>query len=281
MGEEKNIFSEMESMSSTWQKTAKDYWEAMGRVMSEASPDTAGKQQDEFSRQINSMWQAYFKTLNTPDLGSAGLTRFPEIFSRITQELWSGILSKQAEEGGGDKTDDLRNTVKHLSKSWFDLYDKEFRQILNIPQLGLTRFYQEHAVKAVEELNDFQAAVAQFINLLSEPLIEAIQSVRKEVESTREGGEDLVKEAKAQYQTWIQKLEKAYLDLLRSPEFTSTLSETMKALRDYRISKQQLLIDLLQDLPVPTHKDMDELYREIYLLKKRVKELEKGGRKNG
>ena len=28
-------------------------------------------------------------------------------------------------------------------------------------------------------------------------------------------------------------------------------------------------------LPVPTHKEMDELYKEIYLLKKRIKELEK------
>jgi polyhydroxyalkanoate synthesis regulator phasin len=27
--------------------------------------------------------------------------------------------------------------------------------------------------------------------------------------------------------------------------------------------------------PVPTHKEMDELYKEIYLLKKRIKELEK------
>jgi polyhydroxyalkanoate synthesis regulator phasin len=28
-------------------------------------------------------------------------------------------------------------------------------------------------------------------------------------------------------------------------------------------------------LPVPTQKEMDELYKEIYLLKKRIKELEK------
>jgi hypothetical protein len=28
-------------------------------------------------------------------------------------------------------------------------------------------------------------------------------------------------------------------------------------------------------LPVPTHKEMDELYKEIYLLKKRIKALEK------
>jgi len=33
--------------------------------------------------------------------------------------------------------------------------------------------------------------------------------------------------------------------------------------------------DFLQLLPVVTHRDMDDLYKEFHLLKKRVKELEK------
>ena len=33
--------------------------------------------------------------------------------------------------------------------------------------------------------------------------------------------------------------------------------------------------DMLSMFPVPKQKEMDELYREIYLLKKRIKALEK------
>jgi hypothetical protein len=33
--------------------------------------------------------------------------------------------------------------------------------------------------------------------------------------------------------------------------------------------------DFLQLMPVVTHRDMDDLYKEFHLLKKRVKELEK------
>jgi len=33
--------------------------------------------------------------------------------------------------------------------------------------------------------------------------------------------------------------------------------------------------DFLQLMPVVTHRDMDDLYKEFHLLKKRVRELEK------
>jgi len=32
--------------------------------------------------------------------------------------------------------------------------------------------------------------------------------------------------------------------------------------------------DILQILPVPTYKEIDELYRDLHILKKRVRELE-------
>jgi poly[(R)-3-hydroxyalkanoate] polymerase subunit PhaE len=31
----------------------------------------------------------------------------------------------------------------------------------------------------------------------------------------------------------------------------------------------------MQSLPIPTNKDLDELYEELYLLKKRIRDLEK------
>ena len=42
-----------------------------------------------------------------------------------------------------------------------------------------------------------------------------------------------------------------------------------------RRREQEILEDMLQTLPVPKQREMDELYKEIYLLKKRIKALEK------
>jgi polyhydroxyalkanoate synthesis regulator phasin len=41
------------------------------------------------------------------------------------------------------------------------------------------------------------------------------------------------------------------------------------------MTTEKVLEDILRMLPVPNQKDMDELYKEIYLLKKKVKTLEK------
>ena len=47
------------------------------------------------------------------------------------------------------------------------------------------------------------------------------------------------------------------------------------ALEDYKMTSAKVVEDILAMFPVPTQKDMDELYKEIYLLKKKVKALEK------
>jgi polyhydroxyalkanoate synthesis regulator phasin len=46
-------------------------------------------------------------------------------------------------------------------------------------------------------------------------------------------------------------------------------------LEDFLIAKNDAMRDFLQLMPVVTQRDMDDLYKEFHLLKKRVKELEK------
>lgn len=284
MTQENKTGVEPQDFHAAWLKAANEYLESANRLWSETETDNPFLlQQKSIASQIDSMWQALSKAVSTASPGSSEPGKnvyFPEVFTKAIEPIWAGMMTIQ-EAGDGKKAEDLKILARQVSKGWFDIYEKEFRQILNMPQLGLTRYYQEHALEALDKYNSFQTAISQFINLLCEPMIETIQALRDEVKTAREGGEEIIKDSKDQYQEWMRKLESAYLELLKSPEYTSNLSNVMKALRDYRTSKQQLLIDLLQDLPVPTHKDMDELYKEIYTLKKRVKELEKRGKQYG
>jgi hypothetical protein len=222
------------------------------------------------------------KPMNDPGNGSpepgtgynfSGMTKSMEQF-------WTGIMS-MAEIGNGnlDKTEELKKLTGQITKGWFDFYEKECSRFLNIPQLGLTRYYQERAAHAVDKFNCFQIALTKFVGLLCEPAASSIQFWQEGVDPA--GNKDKGSDFKARYQSWIQKLESVYLGLLKSPQYSSAMSNVLKALRDYKVSKELVLIDMLQELPIPTHKDMDELYKELYTLKKRVKELEKRGKKNG
>jgi polyhydroxyalkanoate synthesis regulator phasin len=89
-----------------------------------------------------------------------------------------------------------------------------------------------------------------------------------------EAGE-LPDDSKAYYQMWIKILEGHYMTLFKSSEYVSAMSQTLNALENYKMTTEKVLEDILRMLPVPNQKDMDELYKEIYLLKKKVKALEK------
>jgi polyhydroxyalkanoate synthesis regulator phasin len=74
---------------------------------------------------------------------------------------------------------------------------------------------------------------------------------------------------------WLKILEGHYMNLFKSKEYTDALHRTLNKLEDFLIAKNEAMRDFLQLLPVVTQKDMDEMYKEFHLLKKRVKALEK------
>jgi hypothetical protein len=74
---------------------------------------------------------------------------------------------------------------------------------------------------------------------------------------------------------WIKILEGHYMILFQSPEYTQILGKTLTALSDFSSAKNAVLEDLLSVLPIPKRSEVDELEREIYELKKRLRTLEK------
>ncbi len=53
------------------------------------------------------------------------------------------------------------------------------------------------------------------------------------------------------------------------------MHRTLNQMNDFIIVRNKTLEDFFQLLPIVTHKEIDDLYKEFHLLKKRVKELEK------
>ena len=88
--------------------------------------------------------------------------------------------------------------------------------------------------------------------------------------------EKLPEDSRAVFQMWIKTLEGHYMTLFQSPEYTRTLNKTLDALASFSAAKKEVLQDAIRhSLPLPTQDEIDELYKEIYVLKKRVRKLEK------
>jgi hypothetical protein len=76
---------------------------------------------------------------------------------------------------------------------------------------------------------------------------------------------------KEYYKGWLKILEGHYMTLFQSAEYTRTLSHTLNALEDFALAKEELLAEAMAALGLPTRRDLDALYQEIYLLKKNAK----------
>ena len=69
-------------------------------------------------------------------------------------------------------------------------------------------------------------------------------------------------------------LEGEYMELFQLPEFADQMGKTLGALNESVGARQAVMDDVLKQLNIPTNQDLDELSKEIYLLKKRIRALE-------
>jgi class III poly(R)-hydroxyalkanoic acid synthase PhaE subunit len=239
---------------------AADFWGAVGNISpapDPAVPPPSGRTEEVWTAS-RKLWNASTKAMSEPgfaDMLQRGLQTVPDISMRLAQKSFEGFLEFQ--------------------KRWAaDIYKKEFQQFLEIPQVGLTRFYQERCSQALDKFNLFQAAMAEFVNLISVPIDKSYRlMLEKLAELTHKG--QLPEEPKHYYQMWIKMLEGHYMNLFQSPQYTETMARTIEALNQFLSTRNRALEDAFKLFPICTHRDMDDISREVYQLKRRIRALEK------
>lgn len=206
---------------------------------------------------------------------------FPEIVSKLTKAGWDEYFHFQQQwlemlgviKNHSDPSR-LENPGLQMFKAWIDVYEKEFRKFLTTPQLGLTRYYQERMREVLDKFNLFQAKMSEFAYSLFRPMEESFKVMRERVEELTRGGK-LPENPKEYYQMWIKILEDDYLNWFRSSEYARIMNGALDALEEFTGARQKFLQGFLQTLSVPSYTDLDDLSKELYELKKRVKELAK------
>ncbi len=299
MKEDGNETNSPRSFLEAWLKTSADMWGASLRMLASAGEYTGNRDPDKNggSSKLRDAWrsnlkalQAFSTTMSEPGAVAGllkGANTLPEILMKMIQPTMEGLfhlqkewIEKASRIGKSTAAYNFENLDQEAFRAWSEIYEKEFRQFLNIPQLGLTRFYQERIGEATDKFNVFQAAMAEFLSVLYLPVEKSSKVMQEQLAEMADQGK-LPDKAKDYYRIWIKTLEGHYMTLFKSPEYTQELRRTLNALGEYTVARQKILEDALRMLPVPTQKDMDDFYKEIYLLKKRIRELEKKSKNNG
>ena len=282
-----------EPMLEAWMKTANEFWGTAMKAWAGQAEKSAGRQysgKEEKSRfhesfdSFTKMYQGLSAAMGdtgTMDSFCRGINSVPEILVKMTQMTWERFFhlhQKWMEKASrlGEKTEafHFENLDQDVFTAWSELYQEEFSKYFNVPQLGLTRLYQERSNKFLDKLNLFQGALSEFMSILYIPMEKSMKVLQDKVEETSAEGK-APETFQAYYSMWIRILEGHYMTLFKTPEYIQTLSKTLNAMEGFMVARHELFEDMLQTLPVATNKDLDDLYREIYEVKKKLKNFEK------
>jgi hypothetical protein len=273
-----------------WIKWTMDFWDTMaqmgpgpsGPVETDGSLCTEGPAAGEAWLSSLNLWQAFFSLLTEPETVAAvfqGIRAPAEIVLRLAQAGWGGYfqLHRQWLEGWeGDGTlfnNDLDDLDQDIFKICKVLHEDDFRRLLNMPHLRLTCLTQERLNQATDKFNQFQAAMAEFIYMLFLPVKKSLRAMRGVGGAGRQGKPP--EDFKEYYKGWLKILEGHYMTLFQSAEYIRTLVHTLNALQDFTMAKDALMAEVMETLSLPSRRDLDALYREMYELKKSLKEMAK------
>ena len=291
MTQENPLNFDMNAILSTWMKMSNNSWGDMNNVFtpfSESKKGAGNKQRTSRSQDsldsILKTWRMVSSAMNRPDSLNAnisGIGELPAILIKLAQTSVEGItrFQNRVQEKMTQAADhrglfDIDGFDEGFFGDWKQMYEQEIRKYLNIPQLGLMRFYQEKVGQAVDKHQLLQSAMGEFMFILFKPIEASMKTLQDQMAEQPDDAE-WAGNAKEIYRKWIAILEADYDKLLKSPEYLSVLGKVLKAMTDFSNIKDDIVQDLASSLPFPGRKEMDELYKELYRLRKRVKDLEK------
>jgi len=273
-----------------WMKTASDMWLNLANAMptnSNSAFRTQTVAHNRFTQQIETninLLKSFTRMMGEPESATAAassVNALPEIVLKMARsgfdaamQIQNHLLEKAGNIGKRTEAYNFDNLDQEVFRALTDVYEKELRQYLKIPPLGLTRFYQERFNEMLDKHNLFETTLAEFLSILYLPLEKSFKVLQEKLQQMAEEG-NFPSQTKESYGMWLKILEGHYMNLFKSKEYTDTLHRTLNKLEDFLIAKNDALRDFLQLMPVVTQRDMDDLYKEFHLLKKRVKELEK------
>jgi len=277
-----------------------DFMNVLQEMLSKLWSDMPGmsrskKSQDEDTRNMQEALLSMVKTWSS--ISNAALSdplalstvtnsiaSLPEIVSHLFQSGFKSyikyhdlMMEKMKSLGKKSEAYSFDNLDQDSIKAWTDFYKNEIRQYLMVPQLGLVRFYHERFNQVIDKYNLFNANFAEFMQVLMMPMEKSFRVMQDKVEQMVKE-ETMPADQKELYRIWVKVLEGHYMTLFKSPKFGKALSDTLASYEEYLGARNRFLSDAMQSLPIPTNKDLDDLYAEIYTLKKKIKEMERANK---
>lgn len=291
--------NEMGRLVESWMAMAQNFWQDMGANREESLRSSGlnfdftanGDKADGNKFKTYKTWEAsvnnsisFLKLMTAPEnqdtlyrsvlayteaLGQAAgdsLENFTEFQSQVVKSF-----AKVGEHTKAYNLDDLDHSA---FESFRELYRSELQKYLKIPKVGLPREFHERLSDLADKSNIFSSYLLELIYQFTTPFEKTNRAMQEKIKGMLEGGE-VVEDTRQVYNEWIKVLEGHFMELLKSREYTDVLNNTITSLAAYKGVKNEVTDVFLKEMQIPTGREMDEVYKDIYQMKRKIRELTK------
>ncbi|MCZ7402346.1 MAG: hypothetical protein O8C61_09000 [Candidatus Methanoperedens sp.] len=164
-------------------------------------------------------------------------------------------------------------STREFYDQWINMYKATMGKLIEMPAVGPAREKSEKMMKGFSTFVNLYAAGMDTSSNLQEVFLEAMQKVQEKISADMDG-EINPEKYKEFYDIWIQTYSETFKDFAKSGHFVSDLGRLNANLMDYqKYNRDMLEENYLKPMNLPTKTEIDEINKELYTLKKTVKEL--------
>jgi len=158
-------------------------------------------------------------------------------------------------------------------QSAYAMLDSAAGKIINIPALGKDREAMELLSKCAKSMSAFVSRHLEYQQMMQDTGSDAMQATVKAISKKVKAGEKF-ESFDDFFALWIDTSEKIFNKLFRSKTFSQKRNAMTDAGFNTRKLYNQIVENQLADLPIARRSEMDEVYKIVYDLRKKVKALE-------
>ncbi len=203
-------------------------------------------------------------------------TRITGVFCGAVQEYrrpWTeaaeknGIYLPELAEGRPD-------TFLHIFHNLFSAFDNTVGKVFHVPAVGKDREKIGLVLRGLDDLAVFNAKYTEFQQRIYVTGIKALEKVLRAVAQRIRSGHE-IRTFNELFELWLDINEQEYSHAFRTKEFSLLQGELLDFALKVRRQFHKLMELNLYEYPVALRSEMDDAYKTIYELKRKVRNLER------
>ena len=243
------------SLPENFSEMPKEWMEEYNKVLRSFFQQGLGEPFNDFIKSTSELADAYKQTM--------------ESFIGPWMESSDELKEKAMEAMKGDK-----EAYMEFLKGWNEAFHESYGRLFKTSGFGLTKEQSEKLLQSIDAYTEYTTAVNEFTASLYKVGYDVMDKIMNRIIEQKEKGE-APETFKEFYDMWISANEESFLELFKEDSFAKLLGRVVDSGATFKKKYDEVMIEGLKDLPIPTDEEMDTVYKNMHELKKEVREQKK------